>query len=320
MNNFWRNYNPMKKIFTLLVLFISIRSASQSVFGYWYGIANVKTNSSASNYMVEMILQPDKNNVKGVLNYFFKNTFRSVEVKGDYDPAGRKLNLYNVPITYYGSFVNFDVDCNMNMQAILRVAQAGTSLQGTFISLPEHKYVCPDVAITLKKDVILSDKDSVRKAIAEFKEKFQVWKPMGDDTLSFVNKIPQDLNNDSKEKEFTNRKKVITHIVEVESDSIRVDVYDNGEIDGDIISLFYNDQLILSNQKLTHRSIRMNLVLDPSKESNEISMFAENLGLIPPNTALMLINDGINKFEIPVSSTLEKNATISIRRKQKPGN
>jgi hypothetical protein len=58
-------------------------------------------------------------------------------------------------------------------------------------------------------------------------------------------------------------------------------------------------------------------VLDPSKNSNEISMFAENLGLIPPNTALMIIHDGINRFEVPVSSNLDKNATISIKRKRK---
>jgi hypothetical protein len=110
---------------------------------------------------------------------------------------------------------------------------------------------------------------------------------------------------------------VITHEVEVESDSIRIDVYDNGEIDGDIISVFYNQQLILNSQKLTHKSIHIDLVLDSAKNSNEISMFAENLGLIPPNTALMVIYDGKNKFEVPVSSNLEKNATISIKRKKR---
>jgi hypothetical protein len=60
----------------------------------------------------------------------------------------------------------------------------------------------------------------------------------------------------------------------------------------------------------------MNLVLDSANISNEISMFAENLGLIPPNTALMVISDGINKFEISISSNYERNATISIKRKK----
>jgi hypothetical protein len=44
-------------------------------------------------------------------------------------------------------------------------------------------------------------------------------------------------------------------------------------------------------------------------------MFAENLGLIPPNTALMIIDDGKTKHELKVSSSLEKTATIRIKRK-----
>ncbi len=307
----------MKKLFFLLLLFISLHSASQSVFGYWYGFANVKTNSSASNYLVELILQPEKNYVVGILNYYFKNTYRGIQVKGNYDAASRQLSLYDVPVAYYGSIANFEVDCIMNMRATLRVAQAGSSLQGSFSSTAEYRYTCPDVNINLKLDSAFKSKDSIKRAISEFKEHYQVWKPSVEDTLIAVNIIPRKVINYVTENEFIKRKNVVTHEVEVESDSIRVDVYDNGEIDGDIISVFYNQQLILNSQKLTHKSIHIDLVLDTSKTSNEISMFAENLGLIPPNTALMVIMDGKNKFEIPVSSNMERNATISIKRKKK---
>ena len=43
---------------------------------------------------------------------------------------------------------------------------------------------------------------------------------------------------------------------------------------------------------------------------DEYTPFAENLGLIPPNTALMVIHDGKKRYEIRLSSSLEKNATI----------
>jgi len=307
----------MKKIFFLCLLFVSLRSQSQSVFGAWYGYANVKTTSSASNYLVELILQPEKNYVVGILNYYFKNTYRGIQVKGNYDAARRQLSLYDVPVAYYGSISSFEVDCIMNLRATLRVAQAGSTLQGSFSSLPDYRYTCPDVTINLSLDTSVSNRDSVKLAISEFKEHFQVWKPTTEDTIVAVSTVARKVVNFVTENEFTKRKTVITHEVEVESDSIRVDVYDNGEIDGDVISLFYNQQLILNSQKLTHRSIHINLVLDSTKMSNEVSMFAENLGLIPPNTALMVINDGKNKFEIPVSSNLEKNATISIKRKKK---
>lgn len=301
-------------LFFLLSFFYS---QSQTVFGYWYGNANVQTNSSANNYLVEMVLQPEKNYVKGILNYYFKNTYRSIQVKGNYNAATRQLSLYNVPVVYHGSLTAFEVDCMMNLQAILRVSQTGSVLSGSFVSLPEYKNVCPAINFTFNLNADISKKDSVLKAISEFKENYQVWTPTYDDTLVASSITPTKVINYVTESEYTKRENIVTYELEVESDTLKIDVYDNGEIDGDIISVFYNKQLILSNQKLTHKSIRMTVPLDPTKPYNEISMFAENLGLIPPNTALMIITDGKNKYEMKVTSNLEKNATIRIKQKPK---
>ncbi len=45
-------------------------------------------------------------------------------------------------------------------------------------------------------------------------------------------------------------------------------------------------------------------------------MFADNLGSIPPNTALMQVYDGTKTYDIRISSSLDKNATIRIKRKK----
>lgn len=306
----------MKRFLLLILLFSSIYANSQSVFGYWYGNANVKTNSSANNYLVEMVLQPEKNYVKGILNYYFKNTYRSVKVQGNYNASTRQLSLYNVPVIYHGSISNFEVDCEMNMQATLRVSQLTSNLVGSFRSLPDYTYTCPEIVFDLVMNADISKKDSVLKAISEYKENYQVWQPQIDDTLISVTVVPRKVINYVVEESYKKRDKEIVNEIDVESDSLRIDVYDNGEVDGDIISVFYNEGLILNSQKLTHKSIRIDVVLDSTKEYNEVSMYAENLGLIPPNTALMIVNDGKNKFNIRLSSNLEKNATIRIKRKK----
>ncbi len=306
----------MKKILLFALLFLSLSVHSQTVFGYWYGKANVKINSSANNYLVELVLLPEKNYVKGILNYYFKNSYRSLQVKGNYNASTRQLSLYNIPVTYYGSIATMEVDCPMNLAAVLRVSQNGSNLVGSFISLPDYKRMCPDIKFDLSLNADISKKDSVLKAISEYKENNQVWKPQIEDTLVSVNVTPKKVVNYVTEKEFTERQSVVTNEIEVESDSLRVSIYDNGEVDGDIISIFYNKQLILNSQKLTHKSIRIQLLLDSTKVFNDISMFAENLGLIPPNTALMIIDDGKNKYEVGVSSNLQKNATIRIKRKK----
>lgn len=307
----------MKRILVIIALLFYLDGSSQTVFGYWYGYANVKTNSSANNYLVELVLQPEKGYVKGVLNYFFKNTYRSIQVKGNYNKETRQLSLYNIPVTYYGSFTNFEVDCIMNLQATLRVAQAGSSLGGSFIGLPDYRYTCPDVTFTLHLNADISKKDSVLRAISEYKENFQVWKPSATDTFVAANIIQRKVINYVIEREYTQRPNEIANEIEVESDSLKIDFYDNGEIDGDSISVFFNNTLTAFHQKLSTRSIHFDIVLDPSREENLISMFAENLGSIPPNTALMIIDDGKKRYEIRMASSYEKNAAIRIKRKRR---
>ncbi len=291
-------------------------SHSQSVFGYWYGNGRVKSNSSANNYLIELVLQSEKGYVKGILNYYFKNTYRSFQVKGNYNASTRQLYLYDIPVTYYGSIPGLEVDCIMNMQGILRVAKTGSNLSGAFVGLPEYKYTCGDINFSLDLNADISKKDSVLTAIQEYKEAYQVWKPTYTDTEVAVNITPRKIINYVTENEYPKREKIITQEIEVESDNLKLDVYDNGEIDGDMISIFYNQQIILSNQKLTHKSIRIDITLDSTQTSNEITMFAENLGLIPPNTALLIINDGKNRYEVHLSSNLEKNAAVRIKRKK----
>lgn len=125
---------------------------------------------------------------------------------------------------------------------------------------------------------------------------------------------------DSKKiaESFTKRAVVLNRVLEVESDSVRLSFYDNGEIDGDSISVFVNQHLALKHQELAAKALTFFLRLDSTLETNVISMFAENLGKYPPNTALMVVTDGKNRYEVFMSSSLTENATIQLKRKRKP--
>lgn len=306
----------MKKLLVIVILLITFQSNSQSVFGYWYGYANVKSKNLLNNYLVELILQPEKGFVKGVINYYFKNTYRSLQVKGNYDDATRQLSLYEIPVTYNGSLSDLEVDCIMNMEAKLRVAKAGSNLIGSFISLPKYKYVCPDIVFNLKLNSEISNEDSVLNAIKEFKETRQFWKPGYADTLVAAKIIQRKVVNYVIERQYKERTNSVEKEIEVQSDSLKIDFYDNGEIDGDSISVFFNNQLLAFHQFISTRAVHFDIVLDSTKNINEMTVFADNLGSIPPNTALMVIDDGVNRFDIPLSSDMKTNATVRIKRKK----
>jgi outer membrane protein OmpA-like peptidoglycan-associated protein len=96
------------------------------------------------------------------------------------------------------------------------------------------------------------------------------------------------------------------------SDSVKIELYDNGVFDNDSVSVIYNKKLTVYKQMLlTNKPIRFYVKLDPDQAKNEMIFFAENLGITPPNSALMIITDGDNKrTEVNVTSDLHNNAVI----------
>ncbi|WEK33974.1 MAG: hypothetical protein P0Y53_15915 [Candidatus Pseudobacter hemicellulosilyticus] len=115
---------------------------------------------------------------------------------------------------------------------------------------------------------------------------------------------------------FNKRSKVYAKDLEFTGDSIRISFYDNGDVDGDTISVLLDNVPILVSQGITDRGTHIYIALDSLKSVSEISMFAENLGKYPPNTALMVVTDGVNRYEVFLSSSLEKSATVRIKRKK----
>jgi len=120
------------------------------------------------------------------------------------------------------------------------------------------------------------------------------------------------LKNPDVINEMTSRTPRKSFEIYTTSDSVKIELYDNGVFDNDSVSVIYNKQLAVYKQMLlTNKPIRFWVKLDPDLTKNEMIFFAENLGITPPNSALMIITDGENKrTEINVSSDLQHNAVI----------
>ncbi|MFZ1451883.1 MAG: hypothetical protein WAT20_04230, partial [Ferruginibacter sp.] len=116
---------------------------------------------------------------------------------------------------------------------------------------------------------------------------------------------------------YKKRSSELIKTIEIDNASFTVDLYDNGDIDGDSISLFFNGNLIISHKRLSDKALRLKLEVDKEKDLNELIMYAENLGTIPPNTALMVVNDGDNRYEVRISSDLQKSGVIRFMHKPK---
>lgn len=118
--------------------------------------------------------------------------------------------------------------------------------------------------------------------------------------------------------EIANRKIETIRSVEVKNDSLVLTLYDNGEIDGDTVSVLLNGKVIMPMQGLMSRAINKTIYLTPEMgDSIVLIMYAENLGSIPPNTGLLVVHDGDDVFEIRFAGDLQKNSAIILKRKKK---
>jgi len=99
----------------------------------------------------------------------------------------------------------------------------------------------------------------------------------------------------------------------VHDPDVTVKLYDNGEIDDDTISVFFDNKLVLSKKKLTASPLTVKLKMDEQDANHELVMVAENLGRIPPNTSLMIVEAGEQRFEVRITSNEQKNAMVRFR-------
>jgi hypothetical protein len=352
----------MKYLVSLLLILATFNTQAQKVTGYWYGQANVEMAGMQNNYLTELIISQKGTKVKGFFGYYFKDVYQSFVVKGTFDPQTRKLVINDIPIIYFktNSTMN-SVDCITSFYGTLRVSKVKTELIGYFYRDKKYEYTCPDLRVNYTLYAEAKVEDSIFKDMSSTRSFWKPQPPAPDvvkgndaklqtemmapaDAATQTKKqadIPATIPSDKKtvppllveqpvvqadiikiNEDFKKRKQIVGKQIEVSSDSVRLSFYDNAEVDGDSISVFLNGKLVVAHQGLTERAFNVYVQLDSTKEINEVSMFAENLGKYPPNTALMVISDGDKRYETFLSSDFKGNATVrlKLRRNSLAGN
>jgi hypothetical protein len=118
--------------------------------------------------------------------------------------------------------------------------------------------------------------------------------------------------------DISSRKIETIRSVEIINDSLTLTLYDNGEVDGDTVSVLLNGKVIMPMEGLSTKAIDKTVYLTPEMgDSIVLVMYAENLGSIPPNTGLLIVHDGEKNYYISFSGDFHKNAAIILKRKRK---
>lgn len=299
----------MKGICAILVCFImAFQSNAQTVTGHWYGIGKVAVPGEHNTYLSELVIKQKGNIVTGELQYYFRDSLFKVKVNGNFNTKTRQLTFKPIPFIYYLSTnTRIGIDCMLTGNFTLLVNRTESVLTGAFESDAAHRYTSPAIQYRFKysTDTIPSKSEIYTTAI-----------DIPTDTISTMKMIERkEISPTMIEPRFLKREKSLFKVIEVNGTSLQIELYDNGTIDHDTVSIYLNDQLLFKDIPLTQSAFRKTILLDSTMEVNEISMYAENLGTIPPNTAIMIINEDKKRHELILTSDLNRTATIRLRRR-----
>ena len=107
-----------------------------------------------------------------------------------------------------------------------------------------------------------------------------------------------------------NRSNPVIRKFETGPGEIKIELFDNGQIDGDTVSVYHNNKLVLSKVRLSDKALSFSITIDENNPHHELVMVANNLGSIPPNTSLMYVTADSKRYEVFITSDEQKNAKL----------
>ena len=331
------------KIPFIILFFLCFKTNSlsaQNITGTWEGlmldefvrINIIQDNDDLCGNTYDIVLNNKKSHCRAYCtgNYNKQTkiwTMRGISfIENTGDHVLMTLNLWKVEntdkkvlkgmVSTGSSLASFFGSDNGDMFWLHKVSNSPGKLPGKMPTCYTSLKEVPEKNIPAKTKILLPKKTDSTKHIVINKparidstiKKIELINPKKD----IPKAAPIDVNESIMIAAMKARKKNEVSTLSVNVRKIELKLYDNGIVDNDTVSVFYNGRLIKSKQGLTEKPILINIELDENTKKHEITMFAENLGAFAPNTALIVVTAGKKRFELHSSANLNENAVLYI--------
>lgn len=272
-----------RQIIFLLLLSTTVATQAQDINGVWKGKLVMAAGGCFPVYNIEMQLQSAGSKITGTV-YHFSDSLNYVRenFEGIYKPDSGIISIKEIGIITF----KIKEDCVPCIKTYNLTYHKGggdlvkeEQLRGTW-STPtgkamDGKTICDPGTIVLTR----FDKSTFKQEL----------------------RLPASL---------TKRKVELVKEIKVDTGTIKIDFYDNGQIDGDTISVYVNNMPVVSNKRIGVKPVSIDVRIDLKRTEQEVIMVGENMGSIPPNTALMIVNAGDKRYQLYLTSDEQKNAMV----------
>ncbi len=110
----------------------------------------------------------------------------------------------------------------------------------------------------------------------------------------------------------TQREVRVSRVIEVQKPNIRLNVWDSGTVDGDVVTIFLNGRQILDKYRVSKS--KTSILVTLNEDNNYIILHAEDLGSIPPNTIAVSVDDGVKEQMLVLSSDLKVSGAVLVKQ------
>lgn len=267
----------LRQIILSVFLLSALFGRAQNINGIWKGKLIMEPGGCFPVYNIELQLQIAGTRISGS-SYHFSDTSNYVKenFEGVYKQDSNHISINEIGVTTF----NIPGDCIPCIKKFKLTYHKGSGpeeqLRGEWTGRTmDNKSACPPGTIVLTR----FDKSTFKP------------EPV----------LPPAL---------VKRKAELVREIKVDTGKIKIDFYDNGQIDGDTISVYVNNMPVVTNKRLGLKPVSIEVKIDLKRPVQEVIMVGENMGTIPPNTALMIINTGGKRYQLYITSDEQKNAML----------
>lgn len=296
----------MRFVLTFLILLAFFTADAQNVAGLWRGrFTSTNALQSGPNYKYELLIFQEGDKLSGFsYSTLLDGNFYAVcEIKGTlfegYMVITETKTVYENPPGDNNNFQTHILFLNAEgkeatgdwKQATKRMTQLFQEEGKTFLKKEDD----PSKSGLIK---ILEQKNAV--VIAPSKP------------VPTEQPVNRPTNQDSLK--LSTRPINILQTISITTDSVVIELYDDGLIDGDSVSVFSNNKVLLHKVALTDKGIKRTIAVSNSDKELTLALYAENQGTIPPNTGVLIIHTDDQRYEIRFTSDTKQSAAVRIRR------
>ncbi len=277
----------MRNLFLILLFFVSTIAEAQNLTGIWRGTRTQNTGGCYDSYSLELHITYSNQNMLGrSYSFYDQDKFTKILFSGKYNPATKRMVIIESAVLQY-NIPQHCIPCIKTYDLTWSEEGGIETLQGEWKGHEMgNNTPCPPGKIVLTRQ-----KTSL----------FPVEVDQSPELAALQQITPR-----------SDREKIVVQELSLDTAYIKIQLYDNAEIDDDTVSIYLNNTLLLHKKRLTEKPLELQINAFPNTDY-EIMMYAENLGKIPPNTSLMVISSGKKRYELRIVSTKEKTAVVRFR-------